>query len=309
MVNGLGSSTPSELATATKDAIAVLEQEYGVRVSDVMTGDFMTSRDAHGVSLTLVDNSDWDAGYTWDYALSFPTEAFGWTGHGAVNRVPTQPARSVASGLSAQQKAIDLPNYVKKDSADSLVSLVSSCCDALALMTSELNSLDRVTGDGDCGSTHKKGAQAVKQGLAANTRGLDLNYVPDVLQGMASEIEAQMGGSSGAVYALLLTSWANTLDTALTRVYEHEPLQQALYARCLLRALSTNDTARMARLYSTGVSDRMVEHNDAAVLARTLKEAAQKVSQLSGASVGDRTLLDVLLPFANTLGMPSVSCV
>jgi hypothetical protein len=111
------------------------------------------------------------------------------------------------------------------------------------------------------------------------------------------------------VYALLLTSWANTLDTALTRVYEHEPLQQALYARCLLRALSTNDTARMARLYSTGVSDRMVEHNDAAVLARTLKEAAQKVSQLSGASVGDRTLLDVLLPFANTLGMPSVSCV
>merc|ERR1719435_174816 len=68
-------------------------------------------------------------------------------------------------------------------------------------MEQRLNELDSGSGDGDCGSTLAAGARAVQAALPA----LTLHH-PLVLLGELASLAENMGGSSGGIYSILLTS-------------------------------------------------------------------------------------------------------
>ncbi len=59
-------------------------------------------------------------------------------------------------------------------------------------------------GDGDCGSTLRSGAEAVKAAVGAS---LPLNHAGGTLRGLAKTLRV-MGGTSGALYNIALTAAA-----------------------------------------------------------------------------------------------------
>eukprot|EP00057_Strongylocentrotus_purpuratus_P014283 XP_011668757.1 PREDICTED: bifunctional ATP-dependent dihydroxyacetone kinase/FAD-AMP lyase (cyclizing)-like [Strongylocentrotus purpuratus] len=63
-----------------------------------------------------------------------------------------------------------------------------------------LNDLDTSSGDGDCGSTLRRGAEAMKTWIESE----ELLYFSDVAGHMSLIAEEAMGGSSGAFYGLFL---------------------------------------------------------------------------------------------------------
>lgn len=71
--------------------------------------------------------------------------------------------------------------------------------------------LDRRAGDGDCGQTLQRGAEALL--LAATTNSLDFNQPSQLLADMARVLATAMGGSSGALYSILLTRGMQTART------------------------------------------------------------------------------------------------
>lgn len=62
-------------------------------------------------------------------------------------------------------------------------------------------------GDGDCGSTLKRGAEAIQ---ADTAHSLPLNDAAGTLKGLAQTLRV-MGGTSGALYVISLTAAAGKL--------------------------------------------------------------------------------------------------
>merc|ERR1719352_2191166 len=71
----------------------------------------------------------------------------------------------------------------------------------LILMEQRLNELDSGCGDGDCGSTLAAGAKAIQAALPS----LSVGHPLALLSELASLAE-NMGGSSGGIYSILLTT-------------------------------------------------------------------------------------------------------
>ena len=99
--------------------------------------------------------------------------------------------------------------------------LLKVVSDALINAEDDLNELDRGSGDGDCGSTLKRGAQGIYCSLVLNLHSFtpfpSVAIVEALLSGaipcsvpsqclstLADIVETNMGGSSGAVSHLLL---------------------------------------------------------------------------------------------------------
>uniref|UniRef100_A0A4W5MI78 DhaL domain-containing protein n=1 Tax=Hucho hucho TaxID=62062 RepID=A0A4W5MI78_9TELE len=73
---------------------------------------------------------------------------------------------------------------------------LEAVCSSLLQRQEELNSLDRASGDGDCGNTHAQAAKAIQEWLQSH-------IVPGcpgkLLSTLAGLVQERMGGSSGAV--------------------------------------------------------------------------------------------------------------
>ena len=70
-----------------------------------------------------------------------------------------------------------------------------------------MNPMNRA-GDGDCGSTLKRGAEAVRAALAS--RAGDFDTAAGAAEGLAAAVRS-MGGTSGALYSLGLTAAAGVV--------------------------------------------------------------------------------------------------
>ena len=64
-----------------------------------------------------------------------------------------------------------------------------------------------MVGDGDCGSTLRRGAEAIKSDMASR---LLLNDAAETLKGLARTLRV-MGGTSGVLYVISLTAAAGDL--------------------------------------------------------------------------------------------------
>lgn len=107
-------------------------------------------------------------------------------------------------------------------------------------------------GDGDCGYTLRDGAKQVLSFIEDK----DLSRLPSTLAGLVSELEVNMGGTSGALYCIFFTALASSLATA--------------------------DSVPAA-----------------------LKQALGVLCKYTNARPGDRTMMDALIPFVETLALDS----
>ncbi|XP_007579002.1 triokinase/FMN cyclase [Poecilia formosa] len=202
-VNNLGALSCLEMAVVTRAAITCLESR-GLVVARVMSGPFMTSLEMAGVSLTLMKVDP-------ETLRLFDTKT----------SAPAWPNLSTAA-VSGGNYITEAPVMITRPQDDKhsqgplspvMHKVLDKICSTLLEKQEELNSLDRASGDGDCGNTHAQAARAVQEWLQDHVVPGCPGRLLSVLAGL---VEEKMGGSSGALYSLFLTAAAGHVTEGKT---------------------------------------------------------------------------------------------
>lgn len=212
MINNLGGTSVLEMSIIAKEAIQQLESR-GVVVERAYSGSFMTSLEMAGVSITLLHLDE-----TIKRCLDAGTTAPGWS-------VPLLPVgistRETPGVMPYSQEDVVAKStdavQVPKETADMLYEMIKLSMERLMAAETELNTLDKESGDGDCGSTLARGAKAILQSLGSKDNpSLPVGVPANLALSLARIVEDSMGGSSGALYSLFLTSASQCLQSSVT---------------------------------------------------------------------------------------------
>lgn len=196
LVNNLGGATPMELALVARRAVAA----RGTPVTQLYSGTFLSALDMKGVSLSLLPLDRARSAQ-----LAAPTQAPAWRlastpgdGGGGARTLPT-PAQHIAETRR--------PTTLT-DTGRQLEAAITAACAALIGAETDLNDLDRRVGDGDCGTTLRRGAERLKQDLDAH---YPLNDAAATLQALGTSLAQATGGSTGVLYAIFFEAAARAL--------------------------------------------------------------------------------------------------
>ncbi|EHG4046355.1 dihydroxyacetone kinase family protein [Salmonella enterica] len=245
ILNGLGSVKYEELFVVWHGVQQRLI-EQGVVLADVQVGEFVTSFDMAGLSLTL-------AWFTEDLEALWLAPAYSPAfKRGSV--LTAQPLQANDRG-ECQQETVPEASDASRDAAVRVVAMVDALADVVIQNVDELGRIDAIAGDGDHGIGMERGVRAARYsahrclalGAGAGT----------VLQQAADSWADQAGGTSGAIWGVIL----NTIGT--------------------------------------GIGNQ--QRPDAQVVAQAVNDAAHVVMHFGKAKPGDKTLVDVLLPFSEAL--------
>ena len=126
--------------------------------------------------------------------------------------------------------------------------IITSGCERVIKEEPTITEYDTIVGDGDCGYTLRDGAKQVLNFI----RNIDLSKLALTLSDLIDDLEVNMGGTSGALYCIFLSSLAQNLQ-------------------------------------------------DATTFPAALKASLDHLLKYTRARLGDRTCLDCLIPFVETL--------
>jgi dihydroxyacetone kinase len=227
LLNNLGSVTPIEMDILTDRLLA---SALGERIRLLLgPAPAMTSLNMYGISLSALPLLPGV-----EEALTAPVSARAWP-------QVSSPRRPTVRPLSDEVTA--WPFSASSD--ERTEALLRAVCTALVDSEEALNALDAKVGDGDTGSTFAGAARAVLD--AADKQSLPMADPAQLSLALGRTLASAMGGSSGVLMSILLTSAGTRLE-------------------------------------------------DGASLAGALQAGADAVQEYGGASEGQRTLLDALLP-------------
>jgi dihydroxyacetone kinase len=246
ILNGLGSVKSEELFVVY-DRVASLLEDAGITLVDPQVGEFCTSFDMAGVSLTLLW-VDEELERLWSAAADTPAFRTGAVDTGALETVTaddTEDAAFVVPDASPESR----------ESAVVVAEAISAIHELLAEHAEELGRLDAIVGDGDHGIGMDRGATAAAEeaGRLREARA----GVATLLDRAGDAWSDRAGGTSGALWGVMLRTLGERLGDA-------------------------------ERPTATAVSEGVTAAKDA-------------VMRYGKASVGDKTLVDALVPFADTL--------
>lgn len=200
VLNGLGATKYEELFVLW-NSVAPRLRTAGLTLVTPQVGEFVTSLDMAGVSLTLTW-LDEELEQLWQAPCDSP--AFRHGSVGSLERddgkLPQQPQPVVAEveGSSASQRA-----------AARVVDALTMVASAMKSAEQRLGDLDAVAGDGDHGLAMVRGSQAAVQAatdLVAQRAGAQTT-----LSGAGAAWSDAAGGTSGALWGALLTAMGSSL--------------------------------------------------------------------------------------------------
>lgn len=244
LLNGLGSAKYEELFV-TFGCVANRLKNAGIQMIDGEVGEFMTSLDMGGLSLTLVWVDDEIEKY-WFVPCDSP--AFRKT------KIVDEPLDSSVI-FNTEPEALKV-NKKGNDSSRQAAALIAQALDQIKDIISEnesmLGDLDAVAGDGDHGAGMTRGSKAaaeaahwlVKEGAGAQT----------TLAGAGARWSENAGGASGALWGAALIAAGNALG-------DDKDLDLKSYANAV-------------------------------------NSFVKSIQQLGGANIGDKTMIDAQVPFA-----------
>ena len=244
LLNGLGSAKYEELFV-TFSCVANRLKNAGIQMVDGEVGEFMTSLDMGGLSLTLVWVDDEIEKY-WFVPCDSP--AFRKT------KMVDDPLDS-SIVFDTEPEALKV-NKKGNESSRNAAALIAKALEKIKDIISEnetmLGDLDAVAGDGDHGAGMTRGSKAaaeaanwlVKEGAGAQT----------TLAGAGARWSENAGGASGALWGAALIAAGNALG---------------------------DDKDLDLKSYSHAINSFV-----------------KSVQQLGGANIGDKTMVDAQVPFA-----------
>ncbi|KAJ8598554.1 hypothetical protein CTAYLR_001386 [Chrysophaeum taylorii] len=203
VVNNLGATSGLEMAVFGGVAVEACRAR-GLAVARCLDGALVTSIDMQGVSVSLTRLDD-ELMELIDRPCDSP----------ALKGAPFRPLDALPVTIPADPLALrnaDVRSSAPEDPR--IAKAVLAACDAVSRAEPDLTRADETVGDGDCGTTLKQGADAVKA---------DLENRPDAYKKPAEAVAAladvlgdNMGGSSGALYVLGLRAAENALQRGAT---------------------------------------------------------------------------------------------
>eukprot|EP00761_Pharyngomonas_kirbyi_P003240 gb/GECH01003244.1/.p1 GENE.gb/GECH01003244.1/~~gb/GECH01003244.1/.p1 ORF type:complete len:467 (+),score=101.00 gb/GECH01003244.1/:1-1401(+) len=259
LVNNLGSTTAMELYIAARRAIDYLQHEASIAVDRVYVGNFMTSLEMAGLTLSLLCVYDEDLLNMLDQECCAP----GWSPQASFSRIDQATALRQRSSIpptpAPQSTTSELENRNETET-DINVPFVKRVIKTLAHVAIEnephLTQLDQRCGDGDLGFTLAKLGRLIIERVCHNN---ELNNGHSVLY-ESGMVAREIGGTSGVLYSVFILKIAS-----------------------MIRKSSENGSAR----------------NDTQLWATALQEGVAAISDTGGAQVGDCTMIDALQPACN----------
>ena len=246
ILNGLGSVKNEELYIVFARVAALLD-EAGAEIVDPQVGEFCTSFDMAGVSLTLLWLDD-ELETLWSAPADTPAFRTGSVDTGSLVQRGEIDDSVAAEVIPASSDESRRAATVIVDALDAIVAVIDENAD-------ELGRIDSIAGDGDHGIGMKRGshaaAAAARESLAKDAG------AQSVLASAADAWSNRGGGTSGAIWGVILRTVGEHLG---------------------------NTTPVEAAAVATGVD-----------------AARQAVMDFGKATVGDKTMVDALVPFAARL--------
>jgi dihydroxyacetone kinase len=222
MVNNLGATTEMELAIVARHAMLFLERK-GFTVERIYAGTFLSSLDMAGISISVLGVDD--ERLHW---LDAVTTAPAWPN--VLKQRPGRPEAQIAAKDSAKASS-PTDNGAQSEAARKTKLAIEAACRALIDAEDELTEMDRVTGDGDLGTSMQRAAKAVQRAVGS----YPLDDVPATLNALGHTVRRELGGSSGPLYGVLFlrcskvlassgatgpAQWADALDKGCVAISE-----------------------------------------------------------------------------------------
>ena len=202
IVNNLGGTSNLEMSLVSGEVLKYL-RSVEVKVDRCYVGALMTSLEMAGVSITVMATCEDMLTY-----LDMTTRTSGWQLCGLLPDPSSCFITSEEEGDILREKFM-----VQSENGKVIFDCLENICDAVLRNEEKLNELDRACGDGDCGTTFSRGAKAIKSHLGTKESTLlPIEEPAKLALAIASLLEVSMGGTSGAIFSLLLTASAKCLN-------------------------------------------------------------------------------------------------
>ena len=245
ILNGLGSVKYEELFVVYRGVDRLL-REAGVEVVDPEVGEFCTSFDMAGCSLTLLWLNE-ELERLWTAPADTP----------AFRRGSVAEREHVATtAADAAERTIPPASEESRAAAATIASLLARAAEALSGRADELGRMDSVAGDGDHGIGMQRGSRAGAE---------------------AARAAAEAGAGAGTTLAEAGDAWSDTGGGTSGVIW-----------------------GRMLSTLGRALGDDAAVDGPAVVAAVT--RARDDVIGFGKAQVGDKTMIDAVVPFVDDLG-------
>lgn len=263
LVSNFGGMSNLELGGLVDEILQQLLKDWNIEPVRVYSGCLETSLNAPAFSVSVINITAAAANstYTVDQIKGF-FDVRTDTAWEAVAGYQSYPQRRKRA-----EQVVPPPKEVRRPVDDStdlkidpalLESMIKSACNAVSAAEPDLTKWDTVMGDGDCGLTLQTGAHALLDALKAKQVAAKGSVV-EVLNELEDIVEGKMGGTLGGILGIFFVS----LRTAL------------------------QENIGLAK--KQGVPT---------LWGKALSTAISHLRQYTPAKVGDRTVMDTLIPFA-----------
>lgn len=266
ILNGLGRTKYEELFVIWS-SVAPLLREAGITIVEPDVGELVTSLDMAGCSLTLMWLDD-ELEVLWRAPTATPAYRKGMT------RTPVQGTDTpdadrgrpsppaLSGGTGAMPTATAGASARARAHAGRVVAAMEAAVQAVTEAEEYLGQLDAIAGDGDHGRGMVRGLAAAQD--AAHAALADGCGACEVLVRAGQAWASRAGGTSGVLWGAMLEAGGNALgdDAAAWERWDADP---------------------------------------AGVVVRAVGSAIDAVRTLGKANIGDKTLLDALVPFHEAL--------
>ncbi|KAK6836042.1 dihydroxyacetone kinase [Apiospora arundinis] len=285
IINNYGGVSNLELGALTDEAMVQLAKTWNIKPARVMSGSFETSLNGPGFSISLCNITNAANKVSAPVKelidlFDMKTEAVHWPNVSSPEAYKLQGDDNISESLEnvpestyendikgkkhfqlSTSKRCEEPQLTF--SSDSVApklldTVIRSACVAAIAAEPNLTKWDMIMGDGDCGEA----VQGVSEDIIAILdRGE--NKEGSIMKFLLATTDAvdNMGGSLGAILGILLSAFTSSLREEVSRTREATTSRSPTYAKALARAVET-------------------------------------LKKYTGAREGDRTVMDVMIPFA-----------
>lgn len=273
LANNLGGISVIEMRAAVQLAVEQLEKTYKIASVRVLCGTYMSSLNAPGFSLTLVNLSNGTHSKQVLEHLDATCDAPAW-----VNISPPVSVKPfVSEDTIFDESASTLKEPVLDVDQKTLVAALKQASANIVKAEPQLTEWDTEMGDGDCGHTIEHGCKALVSYLDKNKNDPKALEIIPIVRAVVHITEEDMGGTLGAIFGIFFASFLNAL---LLDPLSHKevPVTDKLVnaANTGLESLMKHTPARPG---DRTVMDVLIPYVQSLVATKDAKEAALKAKQ------------------------------
>lgn len=266
LLSNYGGISPLEIGALTDEILEQLASNWGIEPVRVYVGPIETSLNAPAFSISVINVTAAAANCSYSAeqikAFADARTTTSWESMAGLQGGRRRDRRQQFVTLPAEPKKTADPARDLKIDPSTLDRMLRGACEALVRAEPDLTRWDTVMGDGDCGETLKTGATSLLAALDSKKLAA-AGSVVIVLQELEDIVESRMGGTLGGILGIFFVALRNAVES--------------------------------------NVQEQGGASGAAEIWGRSLAAALGQLSKYTPAKVGDRTVMDTLIPFAEAI--------